>query len=151
MPDVVSFQTAAPLACAGATIYRALLAAECHAGEWLAIVGSGGGLGHLGIQFAKALGINVIGIDARDEGLALTRECGAEVVLDVRKGKEEVVKEVQSVTGGEGAKSTVNVSDAESAAELACAVTRMHGTMVEVAQVRASTSSKLSDQSSRHY
>ncbi|KAF2098529.1 GroES-like protein [Rhizodiscina lignyota] len=134
MPDAVSFQTAAPLACAGCTVYRAVLTAECHAGEWLAIVGSGGGLGHLGCQFAKALGINVIGIDARDEGLALSKECGADVVIDARKGEDEVIKKVQSVTGGEGVKATVNVSDAESAAELACAVTMMHGTMVQVAQ-----------------
>jgi len=37
-------------------------------GDWLAIVGSGGALGHLGIQFAKALGLKVVGVDARDEG-----------------------------------------------------------------------------------
>jgi hypothetical protein len=36
-------------------------------GAWLGIVGSGGGLGHLGVQFAKALGLNVVGVDARDQ------------------------------------------------------------------------------------
>jgi len=88
----------------------------------------------LGVQFGKALGLKVIGVDARDEGLELTKSYGADVVVDARKGKEEAVKAVQEVTGGEGADATVCISDATSAAGLACAVTRMHGTMVQVAQ-----------------
>jgi alcohol dehydrogenase, propanol-preferring len=50
------------------------------------------------------------------------------------KGKEEVVKQVQTLTDGLGVKSTVNVSDHETAASLACAVTRLHGRMVQIAQ-----------------
>lgn len=134
LPDEVSFMSAAPLACAGRTVWRSVLQTELKAGEWIALVGSGGGLGHLGVQFAKALGFKVVGIDARDEGLALTKEYGADVVADVRKGKEEVVKAVQAVTGGQGADATVCLSDHETAAGLACAVTKMHGRMVQIAQ-----------------
>lgn len=126
--------SAAPLACAGRTVWRAVLETELKAGEWVCFVGSGGGLGHLGVQFAKALGLKVIGIDARDEGLGLTKEHGADVVVDARKGKEEAVKAVREVTGGLGADATVNLSDAASAAGLACAVTKMHGLMVQIAQ-----------------
>lgn len=135
LPDAVSFETAAPLACAGCTVFRGVIMSELHAGEWLALVGSGGGLGHLGIQFAKALGMKVIGIDARDEGLALSEKVGADVVLDARKGNEAVVEEVKKVTGGMGADATVNVSDAQTAAATACAVTKMHGLMIQIAQV----------------
>ncbi|KAF2108994.1 chaperonin 10-like protein [Lophiotrema nucula] len=134
MPDRVSFETAAPLACAGCTVWRAVILPELVKGQWLAIVGSGGGLGHLGVQFAKALGLNVIGIDARDEGLELTKKNGADVVVDARLGKEKVVEEVKKVTNGEGAAATVNVSDNSKAAAISCAVTAMHGTMVQVAQ-----------------
>jgi propanol-preferring alcohol dehydrogenase len=134
LPDALSFETAAPLACAGITIWRAVLAAELNKGQWLAIVGSGGGLGHLGIQFAKARGLKVIGIDARDEGLELSKKYGADVVVDVRKGDEKVVEEVQAVTGGAGADVTITLSDARTAAATGCAVTRMHGTMIQVAQ-----------------
>ena len=134
LPDKVSFETAAPMACAGSTIYRGVLQAKLKPQEWLAIVGSGGGLGHLGIQFAKALGLHVVGIDARDEGLALSRESGADVTIDARKGNESVMKEIQEVTGGAGADATINVSDAESAAAIACAVTKRHGLMVQIAQ-----------------
>ena len=83
---------------------------------------------------AKALGLRVIAIDARDEGLALARSCSADLVLDARIGKEHVVSEVQKATGGRGADATINMSDASSAAALAAAVTRMHGCMVQIAQ-----------------
>lgn len=53
-------------------------------GESVALVGGGGGLRHLGVQFAKALGLKVIAIDARDEGLSLAKECGADFVIDAR-------------------------------------------------------------------
>ncbi|WYZ35092.1 hypothetical protein EsH8_I_001368 [Colletotrichum jinshuiense] len=134
IPDAVSFLSAAPLACAGRTVWRGVKQAGLEKGQWLAIVGSGGGLGHLGVQMAKALGLRVVGIDARGEGLELTRNSGADVVLDARRDKGEVVKEVQKATGGSGADATLNLSDAESAAGLACAVTKMHGAMVQIAQ-----------------
>lgn len=125
LPDDVSFETAAPLACAGCTVWRGILQTDLKKGETVAIVGAGGGLGHLGCQFAKALGIMVVGIDARDEGLALARDSGADVTIDARQEKEKVVGEVMKVTGGMGADATVNVSDNGQAAALACAVTKM--------------------------
>ena len=116
--------------CIGGGLVRAGL----KVGEAVAIVGAGGGLGHLGIQFAKALGLIVIAIDARDEALQLAKECGADVIIDARNGKEKVVEEVKKVTGGEGAPATLNVSDHETAAATSAAVTRMHGLLVQIAQ-----------------
>ncbi|KAI9717336.1 MAG: hypothetical protein M1812_004863 [Candelaria pacifica] len=134
LPDRLGFESAVPLACAGITVWRGVLQSGLKAGETLCIVGSGGGLGHLGIQFAKALGLRVIAIDARDEGLGLSRNCGADSVLDARLGKEKVVEEVKKVTNGGCADATVNVSDAKEAAALACAVTKVHGLMIQIAQ-----------------
>lgn len=135
LPDAVSFQTAAPMACAGCTVWRGVLQAKLKSGETLAIVGSGGGLGHLGIQFARALGLQVIAIDARDEGLELSKKVGAQILVDARKGDKSVVEEVKKVTNNHGADATINVSDASSAAATACAVTKMHGKMIQIAQV----------------
>jgi propanol-preferring alcohol dehydrogenase len=134
IPDAVTFETAAPMACAGCTIYRGVILSGLKKGAWLGIVGSGGGLGHLGVQFAKALGLNVVGVDARDQGLELTRNGGADVVVDARKGDEEVVEAVHAVTNGEGVACTLNVSDANSAMATCCAMTRMHGTVIQIAQ-----------------
>ena len=134
IPPGVEFETAAPLACAGRTVWRGVLQARLEKGQTLGIVGSGGGLGHIGIQFAKARGLRVVGIDARDEGLVLSEEVGADLVLDARKGKEEVVKQVHKFTGGLGCDATLNLSEASGAAALACAVTRMHRRMIQIAQ-----------------
>jgi len=127
LPDNVGFQTAAPLACAGITVWGGLVRAGLKAGESVAIFGGGGGLGHLGVQFAKALGLHVIAIDTRDEALSLAKECGADTLVDARLGKQKVVEEVKKVTGGQGADATLNVSDHESAAATGAAVTKMHG------------------------
>ncbi|KAG9196274.1 alcohol dehydrogenase, propanol-preferring [Alternaria panax] len=119
LPDNVSFETTAPLACRG---------------EWIVSVGSGDGLGHLGVQFAKATGLNVVGIDARDEGLELTWQCGADIAIDARTGHKDVVKAVHACTNNEGVVAALNVSDASSAVAGACAITKMHGTMIQIAQ-----------------
>ena len=134
LPAEVTLASAACLACAGRTIWAGVLEARLKQGEWIALVGSGGGLGHLGIQFAKALGLKVIGVDARDEGLALSKEAGADIVIDARKGKEAAVKETQRVTDGLGVPASVVISDAEDAAGLACALTKMHGNLIQIAQ-----------------
>ena len=135
IPDEVSFETAAPLACAGCTIWRGILQTGLKKGEAVGIVGAGGGLGHLGCRFAKALGLVVVGVDARDEGLRLAKEAGADVVVDARMEKEKVVEDVRKATNGMGVDATITVSDGPTAAALACAITRMHGTMVQIAQV----------------
>ena len=81
------------------------------------------------------MGFVVVGVDARDEGIALAKESGMNVVIDVRQGKEQVVEEVKKVTNGKGVDATVNISDAEEAATLSCAITKMHGNMIQIAQV----------------
>jgi propanol-preferring alcohol dehydrogenase len=134
IPENVSFTSAAPLACAGCTIYRAIIVSEVKEGGWLAIVGAGGGLGHLGIQFANAKGINIVAIDARDEALELCKEAGAKHVFDAREGNDKVVEKVQTLTGGLGVHAAINVSEHETAPDLSCMVTRMHGIMVQTAQ-----------------
>lgn len=65
IPDNVPFEQAAPLMCAGATIWNAVVEAGLQKGQTMAIVGIGG-LGILGIQFAKALGYRVVAIHHKD-------------------------------------------------------------------------------------
>ncbi|KAG9197133.1 hypothetical protein G6514_002246 [Epicoccum nigrum] len=65
LPDNISFEQAAPLMCAGATIWNALIEAELQKGQTIAVVGIGG-LGLLGVQFAKALGCRVVAVHHRD-------------------------------------------------------------------------------------
>jgi D-arabinose 1-dehydrogenase-like Zn-dependent alcohol dehydrogenase len=87
--------SAARLTCAGATSWRALTVSGAQKDDWIGIVRSGGGLEHLAVQFAVAKGLNVVAIDAKDAGLELTKTAGAQVVLDARSGKEDVVRQVK--------------------------------------------------------
>ncbi|KAF2833785.1 GroES-like protein [Ophiobolus disseminans] len=72
LPSTVSYEQGAPLMCAGATAWGALrkLDLDVKPGDAVAIVGIGG-VGHLGLQFAKALGYKTVAIDNRHEGLQL--------------------------------------------------------------------------------
>ena len=83
----------------------------------------------------------MLAIDARDAALSLCRELRADCVLDARQGADAVLEGVRAFCGrpgeapGEGgADATVELSGAEGATALACAVTRMHGRVVQVAQ-----------------
>jgi propanol-preferring alcohol dehydrogenase len=81
VPDALPSAEAAPLFCAGVTTYRALKNAHAGAGQRVAVFGVGG-LGHLAVQIARALGAEVIALDVADDKLAFARELGASHVLN---------------------------------------------------------------------
>ncbi len=81
IPGNLSSVEAAPLFCAGVTVYRALQKAKISPGQRIAIFGVGG-LGHLAIQIAVGLGAHVIAIDISDEKLALAKTLGASEVFN---------------------------------------------------------------------
>ncbi|HLX00239.1 MAG TPA: zinc-dependent alcohol dehydrogenase [Candidatus Acidoferrales bacterium] len=81
IPESLSSVEAAPLFCAGVTVYRALRNAEVKPGQRVAIFGIGG-LGHLAVQVARAMGAEVVAVDVDDAKLALARESGAQQTLN---------------------------------------------------------------------
>lgn len=97
VPESVSAAEAAPILCAGVTVYKALKIANLQKGAWVAIAGAGGGLGHLAIQYAKAMGYRPLALDANKEEICT--QLGAEAYLDVLT-VEDCVAEVVKVTGG---------------------------------------------------
>jgi propanol-preferring alcohol dehydrogenase len=92
IPDSVSSTQAAPLLCAGVTVYRAIKQAEVKAGQRLAVFGVGG-LGHLAIQIGKHLGAEVTAVDLADDKLALAASLGATRTLNATS--TNVVKELR--------------------------------------------------------
>lgn len=76
--DMVSM---APILCAGVTVYKGLKETETKAGEWVAISGIGG-LGHLAVQYAKAMGMHVAAIDVSEEKLGLAQKLGADITVN---------------------------------------------------------------------
>lgn len=83
-PEGINFQEMAPITCAGVTVYKGLKETETKPGEWVAISGIGG-LGHLAVQYAKAMGMHVAAIDVSDEKLALAKRLGADLTVNARK------------------------------------------------------------------
>jgi alcohol dehydrogenase len=84
LPDGLDYEQAAPLFCAGYTVWSGLRWAEPKPSERLAVVGIGG-LGHLAVQYAKAAGFTTIAISHSADKDKLIRELGADEI--VRDGK----------------------------------------------------------------
>ncbi|WP_344655946.1 alcohol dehydrogenase AdhP [Catenulispora subtropica] len=83
VPDAVSSFDAAPLTCAGVTTFKAVKVSGIQPGETAAVYGIGG-LGHLAVQYARAFGARVIGVDVEDAKLELARDLGADHVVNAR-------------------------------------------------------------------
>ena len=97
IPDELTFRDAAPILCAGVTTYKGLKQTEARPGEWVVISGVGG-LGHVAVQYAKAMGLHVAAVDIGPEKMQLARKLGAEIVVDVRE--EDPVAVIQKQIGG---------------------------------------------------
>src|ERR1700721_2718544 len=96
IPDALSALEAAPLFCAGLTVYRALQGAGIVGGQRLAVFGIGG-MGHLAVQLGRAFGAEVTAIDISDEKLALARSFGAAHTLNAQT--TDVAKELRRKGG----------------------------------------------------
>lgn len=100
LPSNLSFESAAPILCAGVTVYKGLKVLDCKPGDWVVISGIGG-LGHMAVQYAKAMGLNVIGVDVSNSKLELAKSLGADETINVTE--IDPVKEVQSrIKGAHG-------------------------------------------------
>jgi len=97
LPASCNYAEIAPILCAGVTTYKGIKETEVRPGEWIAISGVGG-LGHIAIQYAKAMGCHVAAIDVTEEKLALARAFGAEVAVNARL--PDAAAQVVKQTGG---------------------------------------------------
>lgn len=98
IPDGVEMSAVAPILCAGVTVYKGLKVTDTAPGEWVLISGIGG-LGHLAVQYAVAMGRRVAAVDVDDAKLALARKHGAEVAVNAATSADPAA-ELQSLTGG---------------------------------------------------
>lgn len=126
IPDGLTSIEAAPLLCAGVTVFRALKKASVSLGQRLAVFGVGG-LGHLAVQIGLGLGADVTAIDVSDEKLALAKSLGASTALNV--ASDEVIRELRSKGGVHIALVT---SAARAAYDMAFSCVRPTGTLLVV-------------------
>lgn len=128
LPETLDPVLAAPILCGGTTVYRALKSAALSKGEWVTVVGAGGGLGHLAIQYAKVMGLNVVGIDGGPAKEALCKQLGADAVIDFTK-EEDITAAVIKATGG-GAHAILVTSSSVKAYEQALTYVRKRGIII---------------------
>jgi len=125
LPDNLDYAEVAPILCAGVTVYKGLKMTEARPGNWVVISGIGG-LGHLAVQYAVAMGLNVAAVDVDDDKLTFAQRLGASVVVNARKDDPAEVFHAQF--GGAHAALVTAVSPA--AFEQAIGTLRRGGTMV---------------------
>jgi propanol-preferring alcohol dehydrogenase len=128
IPAGLSAQEAAPIICAGITTYKGIKETQAKPGEWVAISGAGG-LGHLAIQYAKAMGLLVCAIDIDDGKLAHATALGADFVVNAKTGDPAAA--VKQGTGG-GAHGVLITAPSLSAFKQGVGMTRKRGTCVLV-------------------
>lgn len=81
IPDGADAYELAPILCAGVTTYRGLKRTGVRPGQWMTVIGIGG-LGHIAVQYARAMGMRVAAVDVSGEKLALAKSYGAEVLVN---------------------------------------------------------------------
>ncbi|MDN6259203.1 MAG: zinc-dependent alcohol dehydrogenase, partial [Corynebacterium sp.] len=87
----------APVLCAGVTVYKGLKVSETKPGQFMVVSGVGG-LGHVAVQYAVAMGMRVIAVDIAEDKLELARKYGAEFTVNARDG--DPAEAIQDFTDG---------------------------------------------------
>lgn len=128
IPKGLSACEAAPIICAGVTTYKGIKETATRPGQWL-IVSGVGGLGHLAVQYAKAMGLRVCAVDIDDQKLAHATRLGADAVVNAKQN--DPIEAAIKATGG-GAHGVLITAPSLSAFRQGVGMTRKHGTCVLV-------------------
>ncbi|GAV30428.1 hypothetical protein PMKS-003940 [Pichia membranifaciens] len=136
LPKGTDLAEVSPILCAGVTVYKALKTADLRAGQWVAISGAAGGLGSLAVQYAKAMGLRVLGIDGGDAKKDLFEQMGGDVFIDFTKyprdDASKMIADIKAATNGLGPHGVINVSVSEAAISQSCEYVRSTGKVVLV-------------------
>lgn len=126
VPESLDPAAAAPLFCAGVTVYRAVKLAGVQPGQRVAVFGVGG-LGHLAVQVARTFGVKVIAVDIAPDKLELAKQLGADQVINA--ANEDVLKTFRNMGGAHAA---IVASSAKAAYNQAFYSVRSAGTLMVV-------------------
>src|SRR5258706_98217 len=96
IPDALPAEEAGPFMCAGVTVFNALRNSGARAGDVVAVHGIGG-LGHLGVQYARQMGFETVAINRGNDKESLARQLGAHHYIDATA--TDVVAELQKLGG----------------------------------------------------
>ncbi|KAI1865774.1 hypothetical protein JX265_008097 [Neoarthrinium moseri] len=130
IPKECDLEAISPILCAGITVYKAIKESGVRPGQYLTIVGAGGGLGSMALQYAKAMGIHTIAIDGGEEKGKMCKEIGASEYVDFTKSKN-VVQDVKNATADQlGPHAVIVLAVSEGPFQQASEYVRSRGTIV---------------------
>ncbi|KJA19698.1 hypothetical protein HYPSUDRAFT_44081 [Hypholoma sublateritium FD-334 SS-4] len=129
IPEGLDGAFAAPILCAGLTVYKALKQTNLRIGQWVAISGAGGGLGHLAVQYAVAMGLRVLAIDSGETKKKLCLSLGAEAWVDFKESTD-LIKDVVAAADGLGPEAAVVAAGDAKPFNQAVMYLRRKGTLV---------------------
>ncbi|KAK6525391.1 alcohol dehydrogenase [Orbilia ellipsospora] len=130
IPQGTDLQAVAPILCAGITVYKGIKESGIRPGQHIAIVGAGGGLGSLALQYAKAMGLQSIAIDSGTEKQRLCNDAGAVAYIDFMTNKN-LVQAVKDATPDKlGPHAVIVLAVTEGPFQQATEFVRARGTVV---------------------
>jgi alcohol dehydrogenase, propanol-preferring len=116
--------------CGGVTAYKALKVSNAKKGDYVVLLGAGGGLGSFALQFARTMGVKTVAVDGGSAKEALCKSLGAETYIDFTVEKD-LIGAVKKATSG-GAHAVIVFSPSRQAYAQAPFMVRRRGTMVAV-------------------
>ena len=125
LPKNIDFAEIAPVLCAGVTVYKGIKVTDTKPGDWIVISGVGG-LGHMAVQYAKAMGMNVAAVDIDDAKLDLAKRLGATLTVNAKTEDPRTV--IRRETGG-GAQGVLVTAVSPKAFEQAIGMVARGGTI----------------------
>jgi alcohol dehydrogenase, propanol-preferring len=130
IPKECDLAAVSPILCAGITVYKGLKESGARPGQYVAIVGAGGGLGSFALQYAKAMGLHTIAIDGGAEKGQVCQQLGASAYVDFMSSKD-VVADVKAATpDGLGPNAVILLAVQEKPFQQASQYVRPRGTVV---------------------
>lgn len=133
IPPGMDLANLAPMFCAGCTAFNSVTdtvayLTQPYAQNWVAVIGCGG-LGHMGIQYLKAYGCSVIGIDLSPDALAEARAQGADHVFNPSTDTDYITR-IRELTGGKGCHAAINYTNSAAAYASAPNLLRYNGVLM---------------------
>lgn len=143
IPDLLTAVETAPLMCAGVTIYAALKRCRLEPGARVGILGAGGGLGHLGLQYGVHMGYKVLGVEAADIPFAVAKDVAQRLdpqpyVVDARTEDASAVVQYFGTEDGKmhlgemGLDAVIILPESQAAFDYGMALLKTHGLCVVV-------------------
>lgn len=130
LPEGPEDRVLAPVMCGGVTAYKALKIAGAAPGSWVVLLGAGGGVGSLGVQYARAMGYRVIAVDAGSLKEEVCLELGASAYLDIEQEGLDPSGTVRRLTDGYGASAVIVIAGSARAYRDAFDLVAPFGTLV---------------------